>query len=77
METLKYYTKEEVKENNYIIIENDVYDFTNFEEKHPGGAKVLIYYRGKDGTETFNKISKHTEEINNKLVYFKVGTLQK
>jgi cytochrome b involved in lipid metabolism len=70
------YTLEEVKENNFIIIDNNVYDFKSFEEKHPGGAKVLVYFRGKNATEKFHKIEKHTDEVKKNLVHFKVGELK-
>ena len=69
------YTLEEVKENDFIIIDNNVYDFKSFEEKHPGGAKVLVYFRGKNATEKFHKIEKHTDEVKKNLVHFKVGEL--
>ena len=69
------YTLEEVKENNFIIIDNNVYDFKSFEEKHHGGAKVLVYFRGKNATEKFYKIEAHTDEIKQNLVHFKVGEL--
>jgi cytochrome b involved in lipid metabolism len=70
------YTLEEVKENDFIIIDNNVYDFKKFEEKHPGGAKVLVYFRGKNATEKFYKIEKHNDEVKKNLVDFKVGELQ-
>jgi cytochrome b involved in lipid metabolism len=34
----------------WIIIDNGVYDISNWIDKHPGG-KVLLYYRGQDATE--------------------------
>ena len=70
------YTLEEVKENDFIIIDNNVYDFKKFEEKHPGGAKVLVYFRGKNATEKFYKIEAHNDEVKKNLVDFKVGELQ-
>ena len=72
---ITFYTLEEVKENEFIIIDNNVYDFKSFEEKHPGGAKVLVYFRGKNATEKFYKIEKHNEKVKNNLVNFKVGEL--
>ena len=72
---ITFYTLEEVKENDFIIIDNNVYDFKSFEEKHPGGAKVLVYFRGKNATEKFYKIEKHNEEVKNNLAHFKVGEL--
>lgn len=68
-----FFSLEEVINKNYIIIDNNVYDFQEFEEKHPGGAKVLVYFRGKNATEKFYKIAQHNEEVKNSLVHFKVG----
>ena len=71
----KIFTKEEVEENNYIIIDNCVYNFLDFEKKHPGGSKVLEYYRGKNGSETFHKIAQHHDKVKEALNNFKVGIL--
>ena len=71
------YTLDEVTENDFIIIDNIVYDFKSFEEKHPGGSKVLVYFRGKNATEKFHIIEKHTNEIKQNLIHFKVGELKK
>tara|TARA_A100000164_G_C21303441_1_gene494403 strand:- start:103 stop:330 length:228 start_codon:yes stop_codon:yes gene_type:complete len=69
------FTLQTVQDNNYIVIDNNVYNFIEFEQKHPGGAKVLEYYRGKNATEKFYKISQHTEKIKESLINFKVGVL--
>ena len=31
----------------WVIIEDDVYDVTNFLKDHPGGAKAIVLYAGK------------------------------
>ena len=43
----------------YIIIDNKVYDVTEFVEDHPGGADVLLTHVGKDasGKENINSFS--------------------
>jgi cytochrome b involved in lipid metabolism len=74
-EEIKPFSIQEVENNDYIIVDNSVYDFKAFEEKHPGGAKVLVYFRGKNATEKFYKIEAHTEKIKHNLVNFKVGEL--
>lgn len=76
-ESPKQFTMEEIKENNYIVIDSNVYDLKEFEETHPGGAKVLQYFRGKDASEKFHKVEKHTEEIKSRLSSFLIETLQK
>jgi L-lactate dehydrogenase (cytochrome) len=34
-----------------VVISGHAYDVTNFIDNHPGGAKSLLQYGGKDGTE--------------------------
>lgn len=45
--SLPEYTREEVRENDYlywVIINNLVYDLTEFIHIHPGGQEVLLEY---------------------------------
>ncbi|KAJ5635893.1 FMN-dependent dehydrogenase [Penicillium longicatenatum] len=37
----------------WIIIKDNVYDITEFIEKHPGGANILLTYAGRDATKAF------------------------
>lgn len=60
------YTIEEVEkhttvESLWVVIEDKVYDVTNFLEKHPGGQKPIIKYSGKDSTKRFKMVKKHME----------------
>ena len=55
---LKKYTMAEVAKRNtpeeaWIIIDERVYDITNYTSKHPGGEKVLYNMAGKDCTDAF------------------------
>ncbi|KAJ6238272.1 cytochrome b5 reductase 4 family member [Anaeramoeba flamelloides] len=55
---LKEYTLEEVKEhkkNNWMVLDNKVYDLTKYLEYHPGGIKIIEKFCGKDGTKAFNR----------------------
>tara|TARA_B100002051_G_C16723783_1_gene634062 strand:+ start:27 stop:305 length:279 start_codon:yes stop_codon:yes gene_type:complete len=65
------YTEEEVSEHNtkgdcWIIINNMVYDVTNFLDIHPGGKSMIMMVAGKDATEYF-------EELHNKNILDEVG----
>jgi len=37
----------------FTIIDNKIYDVTDFVHEHPGGAQVLLTQLGKDATGTF------------------------
>ena len=50
------YTKEEIATHNdesstWIILNNKVYDVTNFILEHPGGEEVILSLAGHDATE--------------------------
>jgi cytochrome b involved in lipid metabolism len=80
--TTKAFTLAEVTEHKdatscYTIINDKVYDFTSWVDKHPGGAKRVLDNCGKDGTVKFEK--KHSEDTkpNEILINFQIGVLTK
>lgn len=56
------FTKADVAKHNkpdaglYVIVDQNVYDITNFIDEHPGGAKILKRMAGKDATKQFWKV---------------------
>tara|TARA_B110000208_G_C11721475_1_gene413000 strand:- start:311 stop:547 length:237 start_codon:yes stop_codon:yes gene_type:complete len=55
---MKSFTLEEISKHNtledcYIIIDNNVYDMSNF--SHPGGP-IILNYAGIDATKIFKEI---------------------
>jgi len=56
----KTFTTSEVASHNkpdnlYIIVDEDVYDLTQFQDEHPGGKKILTRVAGKDASKQFWK----------------------
>jgi len=70
----KEYTMEDVakhntKEDIWVVIDGKVLDCTSFLEDHPGGAKAILLYAGREATEEFemvhpaNTLEKHAKHI--------------
>ncbi|KAI0082168.1 hypothetical protein K474DRAFT_1694475 [Panus rudis PR-1116 ss-1] len=54
-------TLQQVAEHNnekscWVIIKNKVYDVTDFLRDHPGGAKIILKYAGRDATSAYEPI---------------------
>ena len=58
--TKKHITLEELAQHStpddaWMAIRGKVYHITPYLKFHPGGAKILVAYAGKDATKAFNK----------------------
>ncbi|KAI7852381.1 delta-6-fatty acid desaturase [Circinella umbellata] len=58
----------------YIIIDNKVYDVTEFVEDHPGGADVLLTHVGKDASDVFHAM--HPESAYETLANCYTGDIE-
>ena len=57
--------KHNSKGSCWVVLNGKVYDLTSFLAEHPGGAKVITKWAGKDGSRAFNPI--HPSDIVTKL----------
>ena len=74
------HTAEEVSRHNtekdcWVILNDTVYNLTEFLPDHPGGKKAILVYAGKDATEEFEML--HAPNVLKKYLppEAKVGTL--
>jgi cytochrome b involved in lipid metabolism len=66
--------KHDKKDDCWVIIDGEVLDVTKFLEDHPGGAKAIMIYAGKDATEEFDML--HDRKVIEKYG-IKQGTVTK
>jgi cytochrome b involved in lipid metabolism len=77
-------TSDEIAKHNsagdcWQIINNNVYDVTDYLNQHPAGGGVMIPYCGKDATQAYNtkdgRGNPHSNRANQDLTLLKLGTL--
>jgi cytochrome b involved in lipid metabolism len=62
--------------NCWTVINNNVYDLTNWVNSHPGGSSLITAICGKDGSAAFNGYGHSNQTVaNSTLASFKIGTL--
>ncbi|EWS74322.1 cytochrome b5-like heme/steroid-binding domain protein (macronuclear) [Tetrahymena thermophila SB210] len=76
------FTLEEVQKHNkmqdlWVVLDQNVYDLTEYQFIHPGRPDSIHPYAGKDATEKFNSINKHTEGARKFRENYKIGILKK
>ncbi|KAI9364083.1 cytochrome b5-like heme/steroid binding domain-containing protein [Pilaira anomala] len=76
---VQIYTHEDVSKHNtrddlYMIIDNKVYDITNFVDEHPGGDEILIEEGAKDASGPFEDVG-HSPDARQMLVKYYIGDL--
>ncbi|XP_025192543.1 cytochrome b5 isoform X2 [Melanaphis sacchari] len=60
--------------NPWIVINDCVYDVTEFLNDHPGGEEVLLEQAGKDATEEFEDVG-HSSDAREVMQKYKIGEL--
>jgi cytochrome b involved in lipid metabolism len=53
------------EDQKFLIIDNKVYDVTEFHQEHPGGSQVLLTHVGKDasGMQNASQSLSHSAQI--------------
>lgn len=76
----KTYSFSEVSDNDSVtscwtVIDNNVYDLTDWVQEHPGGPARILSICGTDATETFAGMHGENENAKAALDMFLIGTL--
>lgn len=74
------FSLEEVSYHNdvsscWIVIQDKVYDLTNFLYEHPGGLEIILEHAGMDATTVFHDIG-HSTEAKKILSKYFIGELR-
>jgi len=77
----KIYTLADVGKHNkpddcWVVVNGRVLDTTKFLKDHPGGAKAILLYAGKDATEEFNMLHENSV-VDRYAPYTVIGKIQK
>ncbi|KAL7542616.1 hypothetical protein ACHAXR_011933 [Thalassiosira sp. AJA248-18] len=75
-ENAKTFTMEEIKKHNtpedvWIVVNNKVYDCTQYLELHPGGEPSILVYGGRGCTEDF--VAVHSNDATRLLEQYYIG----
>ena len=61
----------------WIIVSGRVYDMNEFNDMHPGGAKIIQSYSGMDATIAYQKVEHHiNSEVDAMLGMYELGVLR-
>uniref|UniRef100_A0A3Q0KLZ3 Fatty acid desaturase, putative n=1 Tax=Schistosoma mansoni TaxID=6183 RepID=A0A3Q0KLZ3_SCHMA len=67
--------KHQSLKDRWIVIDNKVYDVSSWQNKHPGGRKVIGHYAGQDATGAFIAFHKNRQYAEKFLSAYYIGDL--
>ncbi|XP_063412479.1 acyl-CoA 6-desaturase-like [Mytilus trossulus] len=78
----RYISLDEVKKHNqpddrWLLIENKVYNITNWAKKHPGGGKILGHFSGQDATDAWRAFHNDKDYVKKFMKALYVGDLER
>nr|XP_054755277.1 acyl-CoA 6-desaturase-like [Lytechinus pictus] len=65
-----------VKEK-WLVVDNQVYDITQWSKRHPGGFKVITHYAGQDGSEAFTAFHNDEQYVRKFMKSIHIGQIVK
>jgi cytochrome b involved in lipid metabolism len=65
---------DEDAERQWVLIDNNVVDITDYKHQHPGGDEILLEHAGADATESFNNVG-HSKEARETTKTYIIGQL--
>ncbi len=77
--TLSDVAKHSATTDCWIVINNNAYDVSSYIDQHPGGAREILRYCGKDATTGFDTRGgrgSHSSEAQAMLADFLIGTIK-
>jgi cytochrome b involved in lipid metabolism len=66
---------DESAERQWLAINGDVVDITEYKHEHPGSDDILLEHAGSDATESFENVG-HGKEARQKLQTLVIGKLK-
>ena len=78
----KLISYEELKKHDkptdrWLLIENKVYDITNWAKRHPGGGKILGHFSGEDATDAWRAFHNDKDHVKKFMKALYVGDLER
>ena len=68
-------SKHNAAEDCWLVIDNEIWDLTEFATEHPGGSAIIFKYAGRDATQPYNEIHSSSTLKDNLDPSKHVGTL--
>jgi cytochrome b involved in lipid metabolism len=50
-------------DDKWLVINGCVYDITQWQHKHPGGARIISHFAGQDATVSFHSLVFHSKTV--------------
>lgn len=68
--------RKHTKENDkWIVIEEKVYDVSQFARRHPGGSRIIGHYAGQDASEAFKAFHTNMGKVSKYMTPLNIGSV--